>query len=187
MDKSAIVRSIKENHRQWKSNDMMYIHYIVFDNGDEGEYFSKSERCFEFVEGQMASYSREDGFRNGKTFYKIKPIGDTKNNRSPVANSNGSEAPKRHPFNNNGSGKPNRNENAIMAQHAITKSVELVNGGKIHLTNLYPKALEILQWTHTLGNISIEEILTMPVEFIEVELEKGKGKRNKQNSTEKLS
>lgn len=180
-NKTSVVKSIKENHRQWQAPDKVvkYIHYLVFENGDEGEYFSSSPQCFEFQINQLCSYSIEQkGFRGGKPECRIKPKGNGNANRPHQRASSDTGGTPRPAFNNNGPGKPQRNENAIMSQHAITKSIELFAAGGIKINELYPKALEILQWTHKYGKMTVEEILALPIEKVKPDSKKG-GKTGK--------
>lgn len=179
--KTSVVTTINENHRQWTAPDKVtkFIHYLEFQNGDRGEYFSDSSRCSEFSINQLVEYSIEQkNGLGGKPTFRISPINrGGGSNTGPQRPSNGG-GDTRPPFSkNNGSGKPQRNENAIMSQFAIGRSIDLINGGKVHPKNLYPKALEILQWTHKHGNMSVEEILALPVEFVVAEIEK-KGKKD---------
>ena len=176
--KSGTVTVLKVNNRQWQSKDLMYIHYLEFDNGDKGEYFSNSPECPEFSMNKLVPYLIEQrGFLGNKPIFRINPVKESNTSNSrPQSASNDSEGTQRPFKGNNGSNKPQRNENAIMAQHAITKSVEIFASGGIEIENLYPKALEILQWTHKFGNMSSEDIANLPVEFIPSEGKKGKGK-----------
>ena len=53
----------------WEGNyGMMYKFEVTFDNGDVGEYSSKSEQQTKFIEGEEAEYE----FTGGK-FPKVKP------------------------------------------------------------------------------------------------------------------
>ena len=71
--KQAAVKRILHNTRTYNSqNGTMYVHQIEFDNGDRGDYSSKSELCQDkkFKEGEVAYYTVEE---NGKYTPKIKP------------------------------------------------------------------------------------------------------------------
>ena len=51
----------------------MYRFEISFDNGDSGQYVSKSPEQTKFVMGQDATYTIEAREYNGNTYYTIKP------------------------------------------------------------------------------------------------------------------
>ena len=50
-----------------------YRFEIGFENGDTGEYSSKSKEQTKFVMGQSATYTIESKEHNGKTYHTIKP------------------------------------------------------------------------------------------------------------------
>lgn len=166
-EKTAVVDSVKENYRQYSgnSNDSMHVHYIIFRNGDEGEYHSTSPVCNEFKTGQTCSYSIEQkGFRGGNPEFRIKPLRAGNGNMASQGASYPSRPTQRPNPTKDTPNKALRNENAIMAQHAVTKSVELIACGAIQLSELYSKAEEILKWTIKKGTMSSEEILNSPIE-----------------------
>lgn len=179
-EKTATVTLLRVNHRQFQSKDLMHVHYLEFNNGDKGEYFSVSPECPEFSINELVKYTIwQRGMLGNKPTYNISPVNKaaSKPNTGSQGQSNGGNEQRPQFSRNNASGKPQRNENAIMSQHAITKSIELIACKATKPVNLYPKALEILQWTQKLGSMSVEEILALPVEFIEAEIQKSKGNK----------
>jgi len=67
--KTSKVTQVQSNGT-WEGNyGMMYKFEVTFENGDCGEYSSKSEQQTKFVEGQSADYE----FIGGK-FPKVKPF-----------------------------------------------------------------------------------------------------------------
>src|SRR4029077_2773909 len=93
-DKNSIVKSIKHNYRQYPGNsgDTMCVHYITFQNGDEGELHNTSLVCSEFEQGVQADYSIEQkGFRGGKPEMRIRSNGNSQaySNKAPQRSSNG--------------------------------------------------------------------------------------------------
>ena len=72
MEKTAKVKSVNQNARSYESKfGKMFIHEIAFDNGDVGEYSSKTEQCKAFTVGAEATYTVE---ANGTFPDKIKPV-----------------------------------------------------------------------------------------------------------------
>ena len=66
--KKSKVKQVQPNGT-WEGNyGMMYKFEITFENGDAGEYSSKSEQQTKFIEGQESEYE----FTGGK-FPKVKP------------------------------------------------------------------------------------------------------------------
>lgn len=51
-----------------------FTHTIEFDNGDKGDYISKSFEQTKFVQGQTIDYTIEKQESNGYTNYRIKPV-----------------------------------------------------------------------------------------------------------------
>jgi len=69
MNKKSKVTEVQSNGTWEGSYGLMYKYEIVFDNGDCGEYSSKSEDQTKFVIGQEVEYT----YTGGK-FPKIKPV-----------------------------------------------------------------------------------------------------------------
>ena len=67
MKKSKVI-SVQANGTWEGKYGMMYKYEVSFDNGDSGEYSSKSENQNKFIEGQETEYEFIDG-----KFPKVKP------------------------------------------------------------------------------------------------------------------
>ena len=102
--KTAKVTEVVENFKQFTTqNGQFYVHIITMDNGDKGEYNSKSQTCSKFVKGQTANYEFTAG--QGNYLGKIKPVQEQQSGNS---------------------GKFNRpaNQDLILAQTCIKASCE---------------------------------------------------------------
>ena len=53
---------------------IMYKFEVSFENGDSGQYMSKSQEQTKFKVGQDATYTIEGKEFNGQTFYTVKPV-----------------------------------------------------------------------------------------------------------------
>lgn len=72
--KSRVAKVI-HNLKQFESKfGTMYVHEVAFDNGDKGEYNSKTDTCQKFVEGQEADYTIETTRTGNYTNTKIKHL-----------------------------------------------------------------------------------------------------------------
>ncbi len=105
MEKKSTVSKVVHNTRQWMyQGTKMYVHQIRFENGDSGDYSSKSETCTAFQEGKEALYTIEE---NAGYAPKIKPVKE----QPQQSNAKGNYAPK--------------NERLIVAQTCIKSACEL--------------------------------------------------------------
>lgn len=69
MNKKSKVKQVTTNGT-WEGNfGLMYKFEVTFENGDTGEYSSKSKDQIKFVEGQETEYEYIDG-----KFPKVKPV-----------------------------------------------------------------------------------------------------------------
>ena len=68
MKKSKVI-SVQANGTWEGKYGIMYKYEVSFENGDSGEYSSKSENQTKFIEGQETEYEFIDG-----KFPKIKPV-----------------------------------------------------------------------------------------------------------------
>ena len=68
MKKSKVI-SVQANGTWEGKYGMMYKYEVSFENGDSGEYSSKSENQTKFIEGQETEYEFIDG-----KFPKVKPV-----------------------------------------------------------------------------------------------------------------
>ena len=69
MNKTSKVISVQANGTWEGKYGVMYKHEVAFENGDAGEYSSKSADQNKFVEGKETEYEFIDG-----KFPKVKPI-----------------------------------------------------------------------------------------------------------------
>jgi len=77
--KKSIVKSIQENQRSWDSpNGKVFYHAVSFENGDTGNYGSKTEKCEKFVVGKEHEYTIEQKVNGNYTNYIIKPVAENK-------------------------------------------------------------------------------------------------------------
>ena len=53
---------------------VMYKFEVAFENGDAGQYLSKSQDQTKFKVGEEANYTIESKEFNGQTFYTVKPV-----------------------------------------------------------------------------------------------------------------
>jgi hypothetical protein len=53
---------------------VMYKFEVSFENGDSGQYMSKSQEQTKFKVGQEAAYTIEGKEFNGQTYYTVKPV-----------------------------------------------------------------------------------------------------------------
>ena len=117
MIKKGIVTNVQANGT-WEGNyGLMYKYEVSFDNGDSGEYSSKSESQDKFIKGQIAYYE----FSGGK-YPKVKPQSKDYAESVLIA-SNGTSS------NSNGNAK----DLIIARQSSLKCAVEyhIANGGNI--------------------------------------------------------
>lgn len=72
--KKSIVRSAIFKKANSGQNGLYYIFEITFDNGDKGNYFSKTEQQDTFKEGVEIDYTIETKVNGQYTNYSIKPV-----------------------------------------------------------------------------------------------------------------
>lgn len=73
MEKTSKVTQISGAGHYDGQYGRMYRFEVHFENGDYGQYMSKSQDQTKFVMGQDATYTRESKEHNGNTYYTIKP------------------------------------------------------------------------------------------------------------------
>ena len=74
MEKKSKVNGVSANGTWDSKYGTMYKFEVSFENGDVGEYNSKTQDQNKFVIGQEAEYSITSREYNGNTFYTIKPV-----------------------------------------------------------------------------------------------------------------
>jgi hypothetical protein len=80
--KKSVVTNVQSNGTWEGKFGLMYKFEISFENGDVGEYLSKSENQDKFVEGKEIEYQFKDG-----QYPRVKPISNFQPNSS-YSNSN---------------------------------------------------------------------------------------------------
>jgi len=73
MEKTSKVIQVAGNGHYDSQYGRMYRFEISFENGDSGQYSSKSENQTKFILQQEATYTMESKDYNGRTYYTIKP------------------------------------------------------------------------------------------------------------------
>lgn len=121
MEKTSKVLSAQSNGSFESNYGTLYGFEVAFENGDVGNYNSKSKDQNKFVAGQDATYTIETKpTKNGKTFTSIKPVFGTQQNYSrPMQQSTSTPAPS---FGN----KSPETEARIIRMNALTSSVNFL-------------------------------------------------------------
>lgn len=73
MEKSSKVTNVAANGTWNGQYGTMYKFEVSFENGDTGEYLSKSQDQNKFVVGNEAAYTITSREHGGRTFYNVKP------------------------------------------------------------------------------------------------------------------
>ena len=113
---------------------LFYKYEVSFENGDSGEYSSKSEQQNKFIKGQEAYYTAE---KNQYGFYKIKPQSAeyAQNNASnQISNASVSSAT-----------NFTRDE-LIVRQNALGHAVQLFQGGALSVEDIEDRADQFATW-----------------------------------------
>ena len=74
MEKTSKVTNVAGSGTWEGKYGIMYKFEIAFENGDAGQYLSKSQDQTKFKVGQEANYTIEGKEFNGQTFYTVKPV-----------------------------------------------------------------------------------------------------------------
>lgn len=121
MEKTSKVLSAQSNGSFESSYGTLYSFEVAFENGDVGNYNSKSSDQNKFVAGQQATYTIETKpTKNGKTFTAIKPVTNfQQNNPRPMQQSTST------PASSFGSKSP-ETEARIIRMNALTSSVNFL-------------------------------------------------------------
>lgn len=72
--KSKVKRIVHKTKQYNGKHGKVFVHQIEFDNGDKGEYHSKSETCTKFEEGSDFQYTIETKQNGNYTNVFIKPV-----------------------------------------------------------------------------------------------------------------
>ena len=74
MEKTSKVTNVAGSGTWEGKYGIMYKFEVSFENGDAGQYLSKSQDQTKFKVGQEANYTIEAKEFNGQTFYTVKPV-----------------------------------------------------------------------------------------------------------------
>lgn len=74
MEKKSKVTKVTGNGTWDSQYGTMYRFEVEFENGDNGDYNSKSKDQQNFIVGQEASYEITSKEHQGRTFYTVKPV-----------------------------------------------------------------------------------------------------------------
>lgn len=130
--KKGVVTSAQGNGTWESKYGTMYKFEISFDNGDVGEYNSKSQDQNKFVTGQEAEYTIASREYNGNTFYTIKPA-------QPVGGFSGGGY----------KSKVDPEKDRRIAKLAVLKSAtELATAKLIDRKDLFSCADEMIKWVY---------------------------------------
>ena len=129
--KKGVVTGVQANGTWDSQYGTMYKFEIAFDNGDVGEYNSKSNAQDKFVQGQEAEYTITSREYNGNTYYTIKPVTN---------------------FQGGGGGfkaKVDPEKDKRIAKLAVLKSAtELVVADKVMREDLFAMADKMMEWVY---------------------------------------
>lgn len=131
--KKANVTGVQGNGTWDSKYGTMYKFEVHFDNGDAGEYNSKSASQDKFVIGQEAEYTITSREYNGNMYYTIKPA-------APTGGYGGG----------GGYGKSDPDKDRRIAKLAVLKSAtELVSTGKVITSDLFAVADKMMDWVYS--------------------------------------
>jgi len=130
--KKSVVTSAQGNGTWESKYGTMYKFEISFDNGDVGEYNSKSQDQNKFVTGQEVEYTITSREYNGNTFYTIKPA-------QPVGGYSGGGY----------KSKADPEKDRRIAKLAVLKSAtELVTAKLVDRKDIFACADEMIKWVY---------------------------------------
>lgn len=130
--KKGVVRSVTGNGTWDSKYGTMYKFEVSFDNGDAGEYNSKSQDQTKFVIGQEAEYTISSREYNGNMYYTIKPA-------QPAGGYSGGGY----------KSKADPEKDKRIAKLAVLKSAtELVVADKIGRQDIFVIADEMMKWVY---------------------------------------
>jgi len=130
--KKGVVTSAQGNGTWDSKYGTMYKFEVAFDNGDVGEYNSKSQDQAKFIVGQEAEYTISSREYNGSMYYTIKPA-------QPVGGftAGGYKA------------KADPEKDKRIAKLAVLKSAtELVTAKLVDRKDIFAIADEMMKWVY---------------------------------------
>lgn len=123
----AVVKSVLPNGTWDSKYGTMYKFEVHFENGDYGEYNSKSQDQTKMVVGQEVEYTRTSREYNGNMYYTIKPV-------QPQS------------FGGGYKGKDPKTEGRIVRMNVLQRAVDLCIAGKVGLADIKSTAEGLEKW-----------------------------------------
>jgi hypothetical protein len=74
MEKTSKVTNVAGIGTWESKHGLFYKFEVSFDNGDAGQYLSKSQDQNKFIKGQETAYTIEGKEYNGQMYYTVKPV-----------------------------------------------------------------------------------------------------------------
>ncbi len=134
MVKNSKVKNVQGNGTWEGRYGLMYKFEVEMENGDHGEYSSKSPEQTKFVVGDATEYEHLANEYNGNTYYKIKPV------NTFVPNTN---------FKSNGgfaTGKSKDQQQSIEYQSVLRSASMFYSGKDVSQLDLTQTAEYLYQW-----------------------------------------
>ncbi|MDY6958861.1 MAG: hypothetical protein SVK08_06845 [Halobacteriota archaeon] len=123
----AVVKSVLPNGSWDSKYGTMYKFEVHFENGDYGEYNSKSQDQNKMVVGQEVEYTRTSREYNGNIYYTIKPV-------------------QQQSFGGGYKGKDPKTEGRIVRMNVLQRAVDLCIAGKVGLADIKATAEGLEKW-----------------------------------------
>ena len=129
--KKAKVAMVIENQRSYNTqNGTCYVHRITFENGDTGDYNSKSATCEKFKQGVETDYTIETKVNGQYTNVLIKPV-------STQANGGG------------GFKSQPKDEGKIVAQSCLNYATQFYQQRQGSTVDVFNFAQEMFNWVNS--------------------------------------
>lgn len=140
----------------WESpNGLLYRFEIEMENGDRGQYLSKTQDCAKFPQGSEVWYTTECQVRNGKEYYRIKPAQDPS---APV--------PAKGGYGGGGYQKDPETDKRITRMSVLKVACDLVVNGDAKLKDLTKVAMVLEQYVLT-GEDTVSKVFPSKEEPIQ--------------------
>tara|TARA_R110000744_G_scaffold177689_2_gene296629 strand:+ start:693 stop:1220 length:528 start_codon:yes stop_codon:yes gene_type:complete len=136
--KNSIVKGVQSNGTyESKNYGLFYKYEVTFENGDSGEYSSKSDNQNKFIQGQEAYYLAE---QNANGYWRIKPQNAEFAQNNPQATSKGLSQ------SNPSANTTFSREELIIRQNALGHAVSLWQGGALSVEDIEDRAGKFAEW-----------------------------------------
>ena len=133
--KKSVVKSVQANGTyDSKQYGTFYKYEIAFENGDSGEYSSKSDNQNKFIQGQETYYTAD---QNQNGYWKIKPQ-NAEFAETVASKETSSSKPSTYT-------KFSREE-LIVRQNALGHAVAIWQGGALSVEDIEDKAEKLAAW-----------------------------------------